>query len=59
MSSIFVVSPFSSAASSEELIPVHKHSRISQVHVKNMDEPLLSMFIVYQNPSTLMGKTQD
>lgn len=59
MSLVFVVSPFSSAASSEELIPVYKQSRISQLHVKNIDEPLLSMFTVYQNPSTLTGKTQD
>lgn len=46
MSLVFVVSPFSSAANSEELIPVYKHSRISQVPVKTIDEPLLSMFTV-------------
>lgn len=38
MSLVFVVSSFSSAANSEVLIPVYKHSRKSQVHVKNIDE---------------------
>lgn len=54
-----MVSPFSSTASSEVLISVYKHSRISQVCVKNTDEPLLSVFTVYQTPCTLTGMAQD
>lgn len=41
MSLVFVVSPYSSAANSEELISVYKYSRISQLHVKTTDEPFL------------------